>query len=77
MTKNESHRILKETGKLNPGRWINHAVTFSLGVVQQPPIGLLHDIGRKFGVTKIRHGLDGYRFLIGRQHEEQDVQDLN
>ena len=26
--------------------------------------GLVHDIGRRYGVTKARHSLDGYRFLI-------------
>ena len=32
--------------------------------------GLLHDIGRRFGVTDMRHVLDGYRFLAERGFEE-------
>jgi len=33
-------------------------------------VGLLHDIGRREGVTGMRHVLDGYNFLADRGFED-------
>lgn len=68
--------LLEEGSRLNPGPWVNHSR--HVGVAARaiaaacPPLnpdlaetlGLLHDIGRRFGKTGMRHALDGYRFLI-------------
>ena len=33
-------------------------------------LGLLHDIGRKFGVSHFRHVVDGYRYLLDLGYDE-------
>jgi hypothetical protein len=67
--------LLAESAGLNPGPWETHSRYVALGaqliaarITGLDPekayvIGLLHDVGRRFGVTGMRHVLDGYRFL--------------
>lgn len=69
--------LLAESAVLNPGPWEAHSRNVALGaqlIASRHPqldperayvVGLLHDIGRRFGVTGMRHVLDGYRFLMG------------
>ena len=66
---------IDEAKTLNPGPWIEHS--FYVGqaakrIAQHHPeldpdaafvLGYLHDIGRREGVTDMRHMLDGYSFL--------------
>lgn len=71
----EAKLILKEGGRLNPGPWIKHSMYVGEAAELiarncpglNPEIayvsGLLHDIGRRFGVTSMRHSIDGYNFL--------------
>lgn len=33
-------------------------------------LGLLHDIGRKFGVTHFAHVVDGYKYLMNLGYNE-------
>jgi hypothetical protein len=66
---------LQEAGVLNPGPWVEHsrhvAEAARLIAAHLPGLdaeaayvlGLLHDIGRRAGVTGMRHALDGYRYL--------------
>ena len=70
-----SERLLAESAALNPGPWEMHSRHVALGaqlIAARCPgldlerayiLGLLHDIGRRFGVTGMRHVLDGYEFL--------------
>jgi len=67
--------ILGEAEQRNPGPWVSHsyhvAKAAEIIAAHLPGIdpqlsfvlGLLHDIGRREGVTGMRHALDGYRYL--------------
>lgn len=71
----EAKLILEEGERLNPGPWIEHSMYVGKAAEQiaknceslNPEVayvlGLLHDIGRRFGVTSMRHSIDGYNFL--------------
>jgi hypothetical protein len=68
---------LRDAGRRNPGPWVEHsryvARAASLIARHMPALdaeaayilGLLHDIGRREGVTMMRHIVDGYRFMVG------------
>jgi HD superfamily phosphodiesterase len=72
----EAELLLEEAGKLNPGPWIEHSIYAGKAaqlIAQNCDdidsdtafiLGLLHDIGRRFGITGMRHILDGYNFLM-------------
>lgn len=74
-TKQQAETFLAEAERLNPGPWVPHSqyVAQAASVIaehhptlnpeQAYILGLLHDIGRREGVTKMRHALDGYTFL--------------
>lgn len=78
----EAERLLNEAEAKNPGGWADHARYVALAaksIAEVHPdlepetaciLGLLHDIGRREGVTKMRHGLDGYRFLSDLGYED-------
>jgi hypothetical protein len=71
----EAMALLRQAERRNPGPWVQHSIHVGLAarniaercVHLDPAIaqvmGLLHDIGRRVGVTAMRHGLDGYTFL--------------
>src|SRR5512136_110270 len=75
--RNQAEQWLQEAGVLNPGPWVAHSryVAEAAQIIAtrlpslEPEVayilGLLHDIGRRAGVTGMRHVLDGYRFLSG------------
>jgi hypothetical protein len=68
--------LLEESRKLNPGPWVDHSLLVAKGaelIAEKHPgldpemafhVGALHDIGRRFGVTAMRHVYDGYHFLF-------------
>lgn len=70
--------LLEEGKKLNPGPWVEHSMhvgkAAELIACHCPDLnsetalvtGMLHDIGRRFGVTSMRHSIDGYNFLTRR-----------
>jgi HD superfamily phosphodiesterase len=72
----EAELLLEEAGKLNPGPWVEHSIYAGKAaqlIAQNCDdidsdtafiLGLLHDIGRRFGITGMRHILDGYNFLM-------------
>lgn len=74
--------LLDEAGVHNPGPWVVHsqrvaeaaeAIAACLpGLAPDVAyiLGLLHDMGRRAGVTGMRHVLDGYRFLADRGYED-------
>lgn len=77
----EAKRLLAEAERMNPGPWGNHsrtaaecaekiAVCCDMDGEKAYILGLLHDIGRREGVTSIAHILDGYRFLTELGYEE-------
>jgi hypothetical protein len=73
--------MLRESGALNPGPWVEHSCHVAQAAqriaAHLPPLdseaayvlGLLHDIGRRAGVTGMRHVLDGYRHLSALGYE--------
>jgi hypothetical protein len=72
----EAEKLLLEAEKHNPGPWVAHSRNVALAakcIAEHSNLdadavyimGLLHDIGRREGVTKMRHTLDGFRFLQG------------
>jgi hypothetical protein len=77
-----SEALLLEAETLNPGPWVAHSrhVAEAASAIagchpQMNPksayiLGLLHDIGRRVGVTGMRHVLDGYNYLKSLGYEE-------
>ncbi len=69
--------LLAEAGARNPGPWTahsRHVADAARRIAARVPgmdagaafvLGLLHDMGRREGVTGMRHVLDGYRYLLG------------
>jgi hypothetical protein len=67
--------ILSEAAEMNPGPWIQHCVNTGRAaemIAELHPdldpttayiLGSLHDIGRREGMTALRHMIDGYTFL--------------
>ena len=76
----EAKLILAEGSKLNPGPWTEHS--FYVGKAAELiakedkeldgdtalVLGMLHDIGRRFGITSMRHSIDGYKFATEKGH---------
>ena len=81
-TRKEAEAILTEASQLNPGPWVQHSINVAKAAQAiasyhpqlSPEIafifGYLHDIGRREGVTIMRHTLDGYNFLLNRGFED-------
>ena len=81
-TREEAEKILKEAEKCNPGAWSNHsritaccaekiAEKFDgLDSEKAYILGLLHDIGRKFGVSHLKHVSDGYSYMMSLGFDE-------
>ncbi len=73
----QAEQMLREAEPRNPGPWVAHSLNVALAarlIAEHAPglqpeaayvVGLLHDIGRREGVTGMRHVLDGYRYLAG------------
>ena len=74
--------LLKEAADLNPGPWEKHSENVALAakmIAQECDdlnpdkayvLGLLHDIGRRFGVSFLAHVYDGYHFLLERGYKD-------
>ena len=71
----EAERILAEAEPLNPGPWGDHSRTaahcaekIALYAGLDPDkayvLGLLHDIGRRFGKRHLGHVSDGYTYMM-------------
>lgn len=78
----EARSFLEEGGRMNPGPWIQHSeyVAEAAGKIAAECegldeetayiCGLLHDIGRRFGVSYLAHVYDGYKFLMEHGYEK-------
>lgn len=78
-SKQFAHYLLNESAILNPGPWKSHSIEVAKGAEKIAKsivknggnldsdkayiYGLLHDIGRRFGVTYLAHVIDGYDYL--------------
>ncbi len=73
--------FIGEGQNMNPGAWVQHSHFVAQAaklIAQHHPkldpqvafvVGYLHDIGRRAGITDMRHALDGYYFLMGKGFE--------
>lgn len=80
--KQEALRLLKEAEAMNPGPWANHSRTAAhcaeriaarcegMNADKAYVLGLLHDIGRKFGVHYLKHVSDGYFYMMALGYDE-------
>lgn len=77
----EAEKLLQDAGKCNPGPWIKHSRTAAhcaeqialySGMITEKAyvLGLLHDIGRKFGVTYLKHVYDGYTYMLSLGYDD-------
>lgn len=78
----EAEKLLNEAKQRNPGTWIGHSKTaaFCTKAIAEHcenldddtayVFGLLHDIGRREGVTDMRHIIDGYRFMTSLGYDD-------
>ena len=82
-TVEEALKELETAGQMNPGPWVKHSMNTGLAarnIAENVPgmdaqkayiVGLLHDIGRRFGVTDIpTHVYDGYRYCMEKGWDE-------
>lgn len=70
-TLEKANEMLAEAEKLNHGSWVKHSlyvaegakiIASNCGRMDEELAyiaGMLHDIGRRFGVTSMRHSIDG------------------
>lgn len=74
-------QALREAGQRNPGPWIGHSESVAqnakliaqrcgLDAQKAYVMGLLHDIGRREGVSGIKHIFDGYAYLLEMGEKE-------
>lgn len=78
----QAKAYLYEAEVLNPGPWVQHSIFVgeaARAIATVHPLldpttalilGYLHDIGRRVGVTGLRHTLDGYHFLAQEGYED-------
>ena len=80
--KKEAEELLKDAEKYNPGAWVDHSkvVAFCAERIANAcqgmdgekayVLGLLHDVGRKFGVKHFGHIYDGYTYMLELGYED-------
>lgn len=78
----EAEKILLEAESCNPGPWGNHSriaahcaekIALSCGDMDAEKayiLGLLHDIGRRFGTRHLGHVYDGYKYMLRLGYDE-------
>lgn len=78
----QAEKLLSEAEKLNAGLWVAHNRTagFCARAIAEKcdnlnpeyayVLGLLHDIGRREGVTDMKHIIDGYRFMLSKGYDD-------
>lgn len=81
-TPQEAEKLLTEAAKCNPGPWEGHsrvAAQCAEKIAGACPgmdekkayvLGLLHDIGRKFGVKHLGHVYDGWKYMLELGYDE-------
>ncbi len=81
-TREKAEELLSEAEKCNPGAWGNHSrvaahcaekIAQECGDLDSDKayiLGLLHDIGRKFGVRHLGHVSDGYSYMMSLGYDE-------
>lgn len=80
--RNTAEQLLKDAEQCNPGAWVNHSkitarcaeqiagACTGMNSEKAYIVGLLHDIGRKFGVKHMGHIYDGYHYMLELGYDE-------
>ncbi len=78
----KAEKLINEAEKRNPGLWIAHSKTagFCAKAISDRcdnldadiayVLGLLHDIGRREGITDMKHIIDGYKFMNSMGYDD-------
>ncbi len=81
-TRQEAENLLIEAAKCNPGPWEDHSRNVAhcaeriavacrdMNADKAYVAGLLHDIGRKFGVKHLGHVYDGWKYMLQLGYDE-------
>ena len=80
-TREEATILLNEAASRNPGPWEAHSkcvahcaecIAKKCGMDPEKAyvLGLLHDIGRRFGVFHLRHVYEGYKYMMSLGYDE-------
>lgn len=81
-TREKAEELLRDGEACNPGVWADHSRVVALcaeriaaacGDMDSEKayvLGLLHDIGRKFGVKHMGHIYDGYHYMTELEYDE-------
>lgn len=81
-TREEAERLLAEAEKCNPGQWKDHSEYVAIcaekiaaacdGMDENKAYvcGLLHDVGRKYGVWHMRHIYGGWKYMLELGYDE-------
>ncbi|WP_058301228.1 HD domain-containing protein [Gorillibacterium timonense] len=81
-TINKANEMFNDAVRRNPGAWENHSLLVAdcastiskqcknLDADAAYIFGLLHDIGRREGITTMRHIYDGYLYLKGQRYDD-------
>lgn len=81
-TRAEAEKLLREAEQQNPGPWGNHSRVAAhcaekiaercdgLDAEKAYVLGLLHDIGRRFGTRHLGHVSDGYTYMRSLGYDE-------
>ena len=79
--RDDAERLLAEAENLNPGPWGDHSRTVAhcaekiaehagLDPEKAYVLGLLHDIGRRFGKRHLGHVSDGYSYMMSLNYPD-------
>lgn len=81
-TREEAEELLRDGEACNPGQWADHCRVAALCAERiaracgdlDPEkayvLGLLHDIGRKFGIMHMGHVYEGYQYMMQMGYDE-------
>ena len=83
LTLDKASKELQCAAQMNPGPWEQHSISVANNarlIAKYVPsmdcdkayiMGLMHDIGRREGITGIRHIFDGYHYMMSLGESEQ------
>ena len=81
-SREEAERMIAFSEKMNPGKWGDHsrvtaecAEKIAVECSTMEPdkayiVGLLHDIGRRFGKSQFGHIVDGYNYMVDLGYDD-------